>query len=170
MGIGRELKWESIGLLVGVLVGVHPMSIAVLGTEVSWVMAWGWLLGLAWLRGWRWLQMVALVGLCGTHGGVSTAGLGLLWLGVGGWGRKRVPVWESLVLVSAGALSWWISGGWPVAVINWRLVLKAVIDWRLVLEAVIGRNELYWVWVPWMGIGVWSLWRVVGSVKRYWQG
>ncbi|MDY0018718.1 MAG: hypothetical protein RBT47_01815 [Anaerolineae bacterium] len=154
--IGRELKWESLGLLVGVLLVVHPVTVEVWGTEVSWVLAWGWLLGLAWLRGARWLQMVALVGLCGTHGGVSTAGLGLLWLGVGGWGRKRVPVWESLVLVGAGALSWWLGGGWSVA----------VSDWRLVFDAVMGRNELYWVWVPWMGVGVWALWARGGSREK----
>ncbi len=158
--IGRELKWESLGLLVAVLVVVHPVTVDVLGTEVSWVMAWGWLLGLAWLRGWRWLQMVALVGLCGTHGGVSTAGLGLLWLGVGGWGEKRVPVWESLALVSAGALSWWISGGWPVAVSGWRTGLQAVV----------GGNELYWVWVPWMAVGVWALWTRGGQREKILAG
>ncbi|MDY0018716.1 MAG: hypothetical protein RBT47_01805, partial [Anaerolineae bacterium] len=158
--IGRELKGESIGLLVGVLVVVHPVSMAVLGTEVSWVVAWGWLLGLAWLRGARWLQMVAWVGLLGTHGGASTAGLALLWIGIVGWQRKQVPVWESSVLVGAAALNWWISGGWPVA----------VNEWRAVLDAVVGGNELYWVWVPWMGVGVWALWVRGGSQGKVLAG
>ena len=102
---GRAMRRSVAALVAAVLVGLSPIVVTGLGTEVSWAVAWAWLAIAASLRK-RWDVQASALGLmlC-TRLEESTLALAALLWALEWIERRRFPVWSGLVL-AVGVMGW----------------------------------------------------------------
>jgi hypothetical protein len=173
-GTGEAVHRQVAAVVAAALVVSSPIVVATLGTETSWVVALAWVAIGAWARR-RWkVQTCASALMLGLHFEPSTLALAtLLWIGQ--WvERKRFP-WLSGLVLAGVVVGWGMVTSWQAAVPLY-MPWQNLDEWGFGFQQLVNESELYWLFVLWMGLGLFAVTRktgvigVLGSAILLWGG
>jgi hypothetical protein len=150
----RALRRPAGGLVSAALLTFSPLVLDTLGLETSWVVAWAWVAVAAALRmRWR-AQAVALALMLSTHLDAATLVMALLLLVVPRPGLRRPLAGPDLIVVAA-ALAWGLLA--TLRLVAPPLPRPDLVGWISAARQLLGDSELYWLSVPLIGLGLFSL-------------
>jgi len=173
---GKAMGRPVAALVAATLTAFSPFVVSTLGTEIPWTVALAWIAVASTLRE-RWaIQGFALVWMVGTHVGLSTvvlvgillivrflAEIGLIHTRIPSSlqaGRRRFPVWPALIL----AVVLLVVLGWGLVAARQGVFLftsprPSWVEWGRGVQRLLGESEFYWLFLPFIGVGLLSVGR-----------
>jgi hypothetical protein len=153
--VGRAMGQPVVAVVSAALMAFNPIVSSTLGTEIPWVIALAWIAIAATTKK-RWHTQISASALTlGMHFGLGTLALATLLLVVQWIERKRFPILPSLVLASI-TLALGLMGSWQTVAPLSELSLNLA-EWRQGIQWLIDESEFYWLFIPFMGLGLLAL-------------
>jgi hypothetical protein len=147
------------------LVAFSPTFMPALGTEISWVIALAWTAATLSEREQWGPQTGVLALMLSLRFELSTLAIAIFLLSLRWIKQHRFPLKPGLILMGV-ALAWGI-----LAVLGFASPLSfpslTIIKWLHAVEQILGTSEFYWLFLPAIGVGLFTL-RI--SRKNLWGG
>jgi hypothetical protein len=151
----QTMHRSTAAITSAVLMALSPALIPALGTEIPWVVALAWIaLALSASERWR-LQTGALVLMLCLRFEISTLATAVLLLGIRWIKQHRFPLKPTLAIAIV-AIAWTGSAMLGLASPP-SLPSLNLTGWLDTIKRLLGESDLYWLFLPAIGLGLFSL-------------
>jgi hypothetical protein len=160
----QAMHRPAAAIVSAVLVASGPVLIPTLGTEIPWVVAFAWV-AITLLASGRWrLQTSALVLMLCLRFEISTLAIAALLLIIRWIKRRRFPLEPTLAMAIVAIA--WIGSALLGLAHPFSTLHSNPISWLGIIERLFGESDLYWLFLPAIGLGLFSL----RTSKSTWVG
>ena len=163
-GAGKAAGWPVAAGVSAMLVAFSPVVVRTLGTEIPWAVGLAWI-AIASATGKRWaIQTCALALMLWTHLGWSTLALAASLFAFQWIEQRRLPVWPTLI-VGVVALGWGLIAAQQAIAPPLDVPHPNLVEWQRSIQQLLDESELYWLFLPFIGLGLLAVTR-----KALWVG